>query len=217
MSALPGFLFTLRGEEDDAILCGGPGAGTPLFRPRAPRSLRCTENRCLHYGYKGWMEDIGQNMMKGFGCIVAAIVGTLLLLGGCSPTLSPLYRDYVAPTEAAIDSASVESRIVAALEDAGWDTVATDLPNAIATEEKVLSNWGLYRVGASLEVAPLGDDYVRLFVHPYRQYFIGNKGKIVYLTARVESRFIPELNTAFENQGLKLAGTPFERDNTVLR
>lgn len=150
--------------------------------------------------------------MKRIGIIVLA--GAALIVSACSPSLTPLYRDYDAP---AADSLSLEDRIVAALQEAGWDTVATTLPHAIATDERVLSDWGLYRVAASLEVSPLGRDHVRLFVHPYRKYIIGGKGKIQYLTRRVRSRFIPELNEAFEKHGLRLAGTPFERDNTAIR
>lgn len=145
--------------------------------------------------------------------VFASLLSAAALLSACSPSLSPLYRDYGIPS----DSASVDARIVAALEDAGWDTVKTDIPNAIATSEKVLSHWGIYRVTASLEVTPLGQDHVRVFVHPFRRYIFGGKGKILYLTRRIRSRFMPELNEALKEQGLVVAGTPFERDRTKLR
>jgi len=160
------------------------------------------------------MERIGHwGRHRALAAVFVAAVSALLL-SACAPSLSPLYRDYEAP---ASDSVAVEARVVAALQEAGWDTVATDLPHAIETEEKVLTNWGVYKLAASLEVTPMGSDHVRVFVHPYRKYFIGGKGKIQYLTRRVRARFIPELNDAFANQGLQLAGTPFERDDTVLR
>ena len=135
------------------------------------------------------------------------------LASACTPSLSPLYRDYQVPP----GDDSLDARIVAALEDAGWDTVSTDVPNAIATKEKVLSNWGIYKVTASLEVTPLGRDHVRVFIHPFRKYIFGGKGKILYLTGRIRSRFMPELNEALTEQGLVVAGTPFERDRTKLR
>lgn len=144
----------------------------------------------------------------------ATAVMVAMLLSACSPSLSPLYRDFDAP---ASDSASVESRIIAALGEAGWDTVATDLPHAIATDERVLTNWVIYKLAASLEVTPMGPNHVRLYVHPYRKYVIGGKGKLQFLTRRVRSRFIPELNDAFARHGLRMAGTPFERDETILR
>lgn len=145
--------------------------------------------------------------------IIGIVLGALLFLTACAPSLSPLYRDY----EVGGSSEAADARIVAALRSAGWDTVATEVPNAIASEEKVLSNWGLYRVTAQLEVTPLGRDHVRIFVHPYRKYIVGGKGKIPYLTRRIRVKFLPELTEAFEEQGFAVAGTPFERDKSVMR
>lgn len=145
--------------------------------------------------------------------ILGIVLGSSLLLTACSPSLSPLYRDY----EAGGTADTLEERIVTALYEAGWDTVETSVPNAVATEEKVLSNWGLYKVTATLEVTPLGSDHVRIFIHPYRKYIVGGKGKIPYLTRRIRVRFLPELSDAFETQGFALAGTPFERDDSELR
>ena len=144
----------------------------------------------------------------------AAALFCAAFVAGCAPSLSPLYRDYEAPET---DSASVDARVLAALEEAGWDTVQTEIPNAIATDERVLSNWGIYKVTASLEVTPLGADHVRVYVHPFRKYIFGGRGKIVYLTRRIRSKFMPQVNEAFEQQRLHLAGTPFERDDTTLR
>jgi len=141
------------------------------------------------------------------------LLSALLFLSACSPSLSPLYRDYaIAPGDTAVDE-----RITAALVAAGWDTLQTSIPNTIATDEKVLSHWGVYRVTASLEVTPLGGDHVRVFVHPYRKYIFGGKGKILYLTRRIRTKFMPELNRALNENGLVAAGTPFERDDSKLR
>lgn len=138
----------------------------------------------------------------------AAIVAIWVLVAGCSPSLSPLYRDYeVADLEAPIDS-----RIAEALQEAGWDTVTTSIPNAVVTDSKTLSHWGLYKVTASLEVTPLGREHVRVFVHPYREYITGGKGKIPYLTPSIRAKFLPRLNEAFEEKGLVVVGTPVERD-----
>lgn len=140
-------------------------------------------------------------------------VFALFFLSACSPSLSPLYRDYaIAPGDTA-----VSERIMAALESAGWDTLQTSFPNTIATDEKVLSHWGVYRVTANLEVTPLGGDHIRVFVHPYRKYIFGGKGKILYLTRRIRTKFMPELNRALKDHGLVTAGTPFERDDSKLR
>jgi hypothetical protein len=145
--------------------------------------------------------------------ILLLSASAFLHLSACSPSLSPLYRDYaIAPGDTAVDK-----RIRSALESAGWDTLQTSVPNTIATDEKVLSHWGIYRVTAALEVTPLGGDHVRVFVHPYRKYIFGGKGKILYLTRRIGTKFMPELNRAFKEQGLNIAGTPFERDDAELR
>ena len=132
---------------------------------------------------------------------------------------------------------SVQARVTAALLEAGWDTLHTQVPNAIATKDKTLSRWGLYRVTASLEVTPLGQvegvqdldlqehegqrqagqDHVRVFVHPYRRYITGGRGKIPFLTPSIRSKFLPELNEAFREQGLVLLGTPVERDDEIVQ
>ncbi len=122
----------------------------------------------------------------------------------------------MAPDEGAV-ARTVRERIVAALNEAGWDTTATDLPHAIATKERVLRRWGMYKITVYLEVTPLGRDYVRIYMHPFRKYVFGKASKIQYLTRRIRSRFMPELDEAFANHGLRPAGTPFERDDTVLR
>ncbi len=137
-----------------------------------------------------------------------AIGAVLIFLSACSPSLSPLYRDYKVPET----DSSLNGRITSALQEAGWDTLRTEVPNAIVTGSKTLSHWGLYKVTASLEVTPLGQDHIRVFVHPYRRYVTGGRGKIPYLSPSVRSKFLPELNEAFKNQGLVAVGTPIERD-----
>ena len=139
---------------------------------------------------------------------VALLAVLALAISACSPALSPLYRDYQVPD----GGPGFDERITAALEEAGWDTVGVDTPNAITTKVRTLSHWGIYRVIASLEVTPLGSDHVRVFVHPYRRYFTGGRGKIPYLTRSIRSKFLPALNEAFEEQGLVVVGTPLERD-----
>ena len=113
--------------------------------------------------------------------------------------------------------ARVRQRIVAALHEAGWDTTSTDLPHAIATRERTVQRWGLYSIVVHLEVTPLGRDHVRMYAHPFRKYVFGKASKLSYLTRPIRSRFLPELEEAFAKHGLQPVGTPFERDDTVLR
>lgn len=166
-----------------------------------------------------------------------ALLVVFLLLPACAPSIAPLYRDYdiVAPDTSLAapvsgpmdfpeiasgedaDPAAVRRRVADALHEAGWETTPTDLPHAVATRERVLQRWGLYRVTARLEVTPLGRDHVRVYVHPFRKYVFGKASKMQYLTRPVRSRFLPEIDRAFAKRGLRPAGTPFERDDTVLR
>lgn len=129
------------------------------------------------------------------------------MLSACTPRLVPLYRDY----EVRANDGPVRDRIEAAFIQAGWPLGPSSAPNVVSTEERTLRNWGLYRVVATLEAVPVGDEYVRLYVHPYRNYFTGNRSKIPFLNGSLRSRLLPALNEAFQEQGFTLVGTPFDR------
>ena len=174
-------------------------------------------------------------------CAPALLLVISFFLSACAPSLAPLYRDYDMPSpdtllavavsesmnpsgepsgmapDEGVGARTVPERIVAALNEAGWDTTATDLPHAIATKQRVLRRWGMYSIVFYLEVTPLGRDHVRIYIHPFRKYVFGKASKIQYLTRRIRSRFMSELDEAFSKHGLKPAGTPFERDDTILR
>ena len=147
-----------------------------------------------------------------------------VLLVGCAPSLSPLYRDYdvePAPVSASAEDAErsteeagsdIYGRIRAALADAGWTEAPAAAPNVVSTETRQLSNWGIYRVVVSLDVVPAGEHHVRVLFHPARVYFTGGRSKIPYLGSGMRSTLLPELNEAFEAQGLYPIGTPRERD-----
>lgn len=137
-----------------------------------------------------------------FVCLAA------LLAAGCAPTLSPLYRDY----EARRAEVPVEERIADALETAGWTLRPADAPNAVATEPRRVSNWGLYRVVVHLEAVPVGDDHVRLYVHPYRRFFTGGRSKIPFLNGRLRRQLVGDLNEAFAAHDLQPLGTSVQRD-----
>ncbi len=138
----------------------------------------------------------------------------VLLFVGCSPSLAPLYRDYEVSTSP--NEHQLDTRISSALDRAGWTVVSSDTPQAISTEERTLSTWGLYRVTASLEVVPLGENHVRVLIHPYRKFFTGSKSKIPYLSRNLKRNLIPDLRQAFTEQGLVAVGTPMERDRQTL-
>lgn len=135
----------------------------------------------------------------------AALV-LLMLAAGCSPSLAPLYQDY-AIEQVPADSADVgpdlrAEQISRALRDAGWDLAETSLHPAVATEPRTHREWGLYRVTVSLEAVPMGNRYVRVLVHPYREYVWGRRSKMPYLTRAVRRAVLPDLNRSFREHGL---------------
>ena len=146
--------------------------------------------------------------------LLVLLLGFALSTGACAPSLSPLYRDY----EAQADSSTVtpiEKRIEDALTDAGWQLKPAAAPNAFATEERKLSSWGIYSVVASVEVVPLGTEYVRLYIHPYRTYITGGRGKIPYLNKSLQRSVLKDLTKAFELQSLQAIGTGEKRDKAL--
>ena len=136
------------------------------------------------------------------------VVGLAFSVTACAPSLSPLYRDY------AVQQAEVPvpERIETALIEAGWQVTPSSAPNALATDERKVRSWGLYSVVVSLEVVPVGEDYVRLYVHPYRKYFTGNRSKIPYLKKSLQRALLRDLNQAFHDEGLQAIGTGIDRD-----
>lgn len=153
-----------------------------------------------------------------------AVIAVLVLLSGCSPRLSPLYRDYEVevetsdgPVESTDDNEAVMQRIRDGLQQAGWTVGEAATPNVVAAESRKFREWGLYSIEVDLEVAPVGGNYVRLFVHPYRIYFTGAKRKIPYLRGSLARSVLKDLHEAFEEQGLEHIGTAQTRDRATRR
>lgn len=140
--------------------------------------------------------------MTKFSPLVVLLFCALWLTQGCSPNLGPLYRDY----EVEAMDADIYDRILAALDVAGWDTTTASAPNAIETKGRILNRWGLYRTVASLEIIPIGDQYVRVLIHPYRHNFLKMRSKLPYLPSNMERRIVPPLTSALEAQGLYIPG-----------
>jgi len=156
-------------------------------------------------------------------CTLPSLLLLSLLISGCAPSYSPLYRDYdVVPTAVASASASeqheedsnrdVRDRLRAALSEAGWTEPAPSAPNVISTESRQLSHWGLWRVTVSLDAVPIGDRHVRVLFHPVRRYVTGGRSKISYFGGGLRRALLPDLNEALEAHGFLPIGTPRERD-----
>ncbi len=132
----------------------------------------------------------------------------LLGLSGCSPSLSPLYRDF--EHEPTTDDLRV--RIERALTDSDWTIDRNVDQTLLTTETRVFRRWGLYRVEASLEIAEVGGDYVRVLVNPYRVYITGRRSKTPYLKKGLGRAVLKDLRKEFEEEGLVAIGTVVERD-----
>ncbi len=135
----------------------------------------------------------------------------VLLLGlagtGCSPRLVPLYYDYRLPDTTRPSLHSVAQ----ALDAEGWKVTWPDSLH-LETAPRSLQHWGLYRVVVRLEAVPVDGRFVRVFIHPYRQYITGRRSKIPYLPAGLRATLLPQLHAALKAQGLEPAGTAFQRD-----
>lgn len=146
--------------------------------------------------------------------IVTAVV-LMTVLAGCSPRLSPLYRDYEVTAESNLENGAVFERIDRGLRAAGWVPAKGITDNILATETRQFREWGLYKIVVDLEIAPVSGDYVRLLVHPYRVYFTGKKSKIPYLRGSLARSVFASLHDEFEKEGLTFIGTAQSRDKAA--
>ncbi len=103
---------------------------------------------------------------------------------------------------------SIQDRIADALVAAGWELDEAPSENAVSTKEVEIAEWGLYDVRVSLDVVPINNKFVRVYVHPYRQYFYGSRSKMSYMNRRVREYVFPELAEAFQAQGIVPLGAP---------
>lgn len=143
-----------------------------------------------------------------FRFLLFAGLVVVFIFSGCSGSLSPLYRDY------RVEETSNETveRLEDALDEAGWVIIDPAAPNVLTTDMRTVQNWGLYKVVVSLDVVPMSNDYVRVFVHPFRKYVTGGLSKLAFMNARVRASVLPDLNRALETRGFVPIGTPVQRD-----
>lgn len=144
---------------------------------------------------------------------VLLLVLVALTGSGCSPTLSPLFRDY----EVAGDVRPDTSLLRSALREAGWQIQPTPALPVVRTEPRTINDWLLYKVRVQLDVARVNDRQVRVFIHPRREYVFGARSKLMYLKQTLHEEFVPELNRAFARHDLRVIGDPFERGRRQYR
>ena len=144
------------------------------------------------------------------------LIAVLLLIStaiSCSPTLYPLYRDY----EHGFTGSPPLQQIEEALKEAGWELTTAPSPNAVATVDREIRDWLLYKVVVQVEAVPIGTRHVRLFVHPYRVYVTGSRSKIPFLKRGIRRRIIRDIDQAFQSYDLVAVGTDMSRDEVRTR
>ena len=143
----------------------------------------------------------------------ALAASVLLLLSACSPALYPPYRDYAIRSNPKV----LEFRIEDAMVTAGWTRVPGVVHNVIATNERQVRHWGIYSVVVSMEAIPMGGGYVRVLVHPYRQYVWGTRSKIAFLNGTIRRSVLRDLDSAMAAESLIAVGSGVSRDNEKTR
>ena len=144
--------------------------------------------------------------------ILLLVVGAGLL-AGCSPSLYPLYRDYrIEPHDDLVDT-----RIESALASAGWTLTPGPAPNVIATNQREIRNWGLYKTVVYMEAVEIGGGYVRILVHPYRHYLWGRRSKIAFLNGSIRRAVIRDFDDAMARQAMVAVGSGVSRDRDKTR
>jgi hypothetical protein len=140
------------------------------------------------------------------------MLAVLVVLSGCTPSISPLYRDYEVAHTPGLPDQEVLERIDRGLQAAGWTVVDGVTDNTVATELRTMRRWFFYDVQVQMEAVPMGGDYVRLLIHPYRELFNGRRRQIPYLRGSLARAVLRDLKPAFEAEGLIYVGTAQSRD-----
>jgi hypothetical protein len=138
---------------------------------------------------------------------IALYLLPLILLAGCSPSITPLFRDF----EVAAGEPAEPSEIAAALSAAGWTLVSEENAPAIRTEPRAFRKRLISHTEARLEAIPMGGQYVRVLIRADRVYVTGHRGPLGYLPEGVRREIVPPLRAAFAEHGMVLVPTTVER------
>ena len=202
----------------DSAGAAWPGSrGFALNFERSPgvRRLPQATSGALVAGIRPTGSTHGSTLTRSFvisaGVRAVALATVIMIAVGCTPRLSPLYRDFSIEKPVPNDQ-DLRGQIGEALDEAGWTVIDGVTSNIVATESRKFHTWVVYRMEVELEVAPVGKGYVRVFIHPYRRYFTGSRGKMPYLKKGFANSIMETLEEPFASRGLKFAGTADSRD-----
>lgn len=144
-----------------------------------------------------------------------AVAFLAVLLTSCTPSLSPLYRDY--EVRSGVTAGERLGDIGSAMTAAGWMLTEPAVAGTVATDFRTIGSFGFYKVVVSIEAIPVGGRYVRLLIHPYRDYIVGGRSKIPYMNRSIRRAVVPRLTKALDERGIVVIGTPIDRDKKELK
>jgi hypothetical protein len=130
------------------------------------------------------------------------LTGVLVVAGflsGCSPSISPLFRDFEASSVG-----TGQDPIREALESAGWSISQDTTDTYLRTMPRRFNNRGFVASEVYLEVVPMARQHFRIFIYAERLYFFGHRGRIPYLPASLRDAVVPPLAAAFAMHGMNL-------------
>jgi len=125
------------------------------------------------------------------------LIALLFLSAGCSPSISPLFRDFEV-------GSGGQDAVQEALEAAGWSLDRESDRRYMTTLPRRFNNRGLMFSEVKLEVVPMAGEHVRVFFHAERVYFFGHRGDLPYLSSGLRDSIVPVLAEAFSERGMKL-------------
>ncbi len=134
----------------------------------------------------------------------AMVAIAVLWLNGCSPRVSLLYVDY----EVGGDPATATARVTEGFQEAGWLLTDPETPNSVRTDTRTFDRRILYKTIAYLEAVPIGDEYVRVFIHPFRHPFVGARNKLPYMPNTLRRAVFRPLGEALEAREIYQRGAP---------
>ena len=139
------------------------------------------------------------------------ILFAALTTSGCSPRLSPPYRDYdVGESQPDVP---LRQRLEQAALEAGWNVRPSPLsPAVVSTEERRVNEGFFSTVDAALDLVPLDGGFVRIYVRGRKRSFLGGRSKVYALSSALRREILGPVTAALAERGLVAIDAPQERD-----
>lgn len=134
----------------------------------------------------------------------------LAACAGCATTASPPYRDF---RPAGPDAPQVSTSLLReAAVEAGWATADSPNPAVVSTRERQVAQGALSTTHAALDLVPLGQGFVRVYVRAERRSIFGSRGKVYALDPALRRAILRPISEALAARGLDALDAPRDRD-----